>query len=143
MKKKLLIILTTGSLAVSATAQVYAYDSWAQLPTTSLYDTDLMNMYVQKLAETAARRKENYHRYSDLAVEAYNNKQWNNVIYYVNEALSTLYYSGTLYYIRGYAFEQLGDFRAAKKDYRKGEKYECIEAARALESLKARKKRKY
>lgn len=75
-------------------------------------------------------------------VKAYNNNNWSNVIYYVNAALNTLYYSGTLYYIRGYAYEQLGNLRAAKKDYKTGKKYNCHEAIQALESLKTKRNQK-
>lgn len=132
----------TCSLALNADAQVYAGDSWMQMPTADLYDAGTMNMYLRALAETEARRKENYQRYNSLAFDAYKNKQWNSVIYYVNMALETKYYSGQLYYIRGYAFEQNGNQRAAKKDYKKGKKYGSIEAARALEALKAKSKRR-
>ena len=130
------------SLALNADAQVYAGDSWMQMPTADLYDAGTMNMYLRALAETEALRKENYQRYNRLAFDAYKNEQWNSVIYYANMALETKYYSGQLYYIRGYAFEQNGNLRAAKKDYKKGKKYGSIEAARALEALKARSKRR-
>ena len=142
MKKKVMTLALMCSLAMSSEAQIYAGDSWTQLPTTDMYDTNVMNMHLRALAETAALRKENYFRYSDMAIEAYRNGQWNNVVYYVNEALNTRYYSGQLYYLRGYAYEQLGNLRAAKKDYKKGVKYNCPEAAQALEALKARKKRR-
>ena len=142
MKKKVLVIAMTCSLAMNARAQVYAGDSWMQMPTADLYDAGTMNMYLRALAETEARRKENYQRYSDMALEACRNRQWNTVIYYVNMALETKYYSGQLYYIRGYAYEQNGNLRAAKKDYKKGKKYGSIEAARALEALKVRSKRR-
>lgn len=142
MKKKIFVIMLTGMIATSGKAQVYAGDNWGQLPTMDLYDTGMINMHLRALAETAAQRKENYYRYSDMAIEAYNNKQWNYAIYYVNEALNTRYYSGLLYYIRGYAYEQNGNLRAAKKDYKRGKKYNCLEAVQALEALKARSKRK-
>ena len=142
MKKKVLAIAMTCSLVLNARAQVYAGDSWMQMPTADLYDAGTMNMYLRALAETEARRKENYQRYNSSAFDAYKNKQWNSVIYYVNMALETKYYSGQLYYIRGYAYEQNGNLRAAKKDYKKGKKYGSIEAARALEALKARSKRR-
>lgn len=90
----------TCSLVLNARAQVYAGDSWMQMPTADLYDAGTMNMYLRALAETEARRKENYQRYNSLAFDAYKNKQWNSVIYYVNMALETKYYSGQLYYIR-------------------------------------------
>ena len=142
MKKKIMILALLGSMVMESKAQVYAGDSWAQFPTMDLYDTGVMNMHMRALAETAALRKQNYYRYSDMALEALNNKQWNYVIYYVNEALNTRYYSGTLYYIRGYANEQLNNLRAAKKDYKTAIKHNCSEASQALANLKIRMKRK-
>lgn len=142
MKKKFFAVTLMCSLAMNADAQIYGGDRAPQIPTVDLYDTNMMNMYLRALAETAAQRKENYHRYSDMAFEAYKNKRWDYVIHYVNEALDTKYYSGQLYYIRGYAYEQLGNLRAAKKDYKIAKKNGCPEAAQALESLKARNKRR-
>jgi hypothetical protein len=75
-------------------------------------------------------------------MEAFDNRDWSHVVSYVNSALATQFYCGTLYYIRGYAYEQLGNLRAAKSDYKAGKKYNCVEAAEALDALKARMKRK-
>ena len=143
MKKSFLIILCM--MALNANAQVYAYDSWAQLPTTDLYDTQTMNMALahgEMAARVAARKQALFEQYTDQAIDAFRNNQWNNVIYYVNQALGTTYYNGDIYYLRGYAFEQLGDLKQAKKDYRKGKKYGSYQASSALESLKARKRKK-
>lgn len=142
MKKKVIMLALMCLVVVSGKAQIYGYDQALRLPTADLYDDAMTNMYLRALAETAAIRKENYFRYSDMAIDAYKNKQWNNVIYYVNEALNTKYYCGGLYYMRGYAYEQLGKLRAAKKDYKTAIKNDSQEAAQALASLKARKKRK-
>ena len=142
MKKNVLSVAFMCLVTMGADAQSYAYDSYVQLPTRNLYDNSLADMYIRALDETAARRKEAFYRNSDLASEAFNKKSWNYVIYYVNEALKTQYESGNLYYLRGYAFEQLGNLRAAKKDYKAGRRLNSVQAIMALESLKARKKRK-
>ena len=142
MKSKILVIVLTCSIVMNVDAQIYSYDTGLQLPISSVYDTDLMNMQLRVMAETAAMRKEDFNRYSDMAFDAYNKNRWSDVVYYVNAALNTRYYNGTLYYIRGYAYEQLGNLRAAKKDYKTGKKYNCPEAALALESLNERRKRK-
>lgn len=142
MKKKFLVITLTCLTTIKVDAQIYSYDTGVQLPITSMYDTDLMNMQLRVMAETAAMRKEDFNRYSDMAFDAYNKNRWSDVVYYVNAALNTRYYNGTLYYIRGYAYEQLGNLRAAKKDYKTGKKYNCPEAAQAIESLKEKRKRK-
>lgn len=142
MKKKLMAVMLTCALTTTANAQVYAGDSWLQMPTADLYDTGMMNMYARALAETAARRQANFERYVDMAIDAAGKEQWNYVIYYVNNALETKYYNGEIYFLRGYAYEQMGNLRSAKKDYKKGKKYNSPEAARALEALKEKERRK-
>ena len=141
MKKKILIGAMMCWLALNAQAQ-YQYDRALPLPTVDLYDTGVMNMYMRALAETSARRQQNYEQYSELAFNAFNSRQWSNVISYVSSALNTGYYCGSLYYVRGYAHEQLGNLKAAKKDYKVGKKYNCVEAAQALDALKAKRKAK-
>ena len=59
-----------------------------------------------------------------------------------DSGVMTMFYCGELFYIRGYAYEQLGNLKAAKKDYKTGKKYNCAEAAQALEALKAKRKAK-
>ena len=142
MKKKIFAMAFACLATMNLNAQIYAGGTGLPMPTRDLYDTGMMNMYLRAMAETAAQQEEYYYRYSDMALEAYKNKQWNYVVYYVNEALNTKYYTGELYYLRGYAFEQLGNLRAAKKDYKAGMKYNCPQAAQALEALKIRSKRK-
>lgn len=139
MKKKLLIGAMMCGMALNAQAQ-YQYDRALPMPTVDLYDTGMMNMYLRALAETSARRQQSYEQYAELAFDAFDNRQWSSVISYVDQALSTLYYCGDLFYIRGYAYEQLGNVRAARKDYKAGKKYNCAEAAQALEVLKTKKK---
>ena len=142
MKKRILAITFMCTMTMNVDAQVYAGDTWMQMPTMDLYDTGMMNMYARALAETAARRKAVFEHYYDMAIEACGRKEWNEVVYCVNNALETQYYTGGIYFIRGYAYEQMGNLRAAKRDYKKGKKYNSPEAARALESLKARKRRR-
>ena len=143
MKKMVLTMLYM--MALNANAQVYAYDTWTQLPTTDLYDTQTMNMalaHAEMRARVEARKQALFEHYTSQAIDAFRNSQWSSVIYFANQALDTSYYNGDIYYLRGYANEQLGDLRQAKKDYRKGKKYGCYQATAALQSLKARKKRR-
>jgi len=142
MTKKIFAVALTCLISTSVEAQVYAYDTWLQMPTKDIYDDGMMNMYARALAETAARRKANFERYSNLADEAFYKKQWNYVIYYVNEALETQYYNGELFFLRGCAYEMLGNERQAKKDYRKGKKNGSYRAALAMEQLKEKQKQR-
>ena len=142
MKKKVLAITFACAMAMNAEAQVYPGESWAKLPTMSFYDPSMTNMYLGALAATAGQRQDNYYRYFDLALEAVNDKHWGLVIYYANLALDTHYYSCEIYYLRGWANEELGKLRAAKKDYQKAYRSGCEEAGKALMNLREKKKQK-
>jgi tetratricopeptide (TPR) repeat protein len=140
IKKKCVLMM---AMACMASAKSWAqYDGPVIFPTTELYDSGAMNAYVRALAETASRRKENYEFFADKAFEAFHDRQWWDVVSYVGHALDTKYYDGELYYIRGYAYEELGMLNAAKKDYRKGVRYGSRYAAEALAELKEKMKRK-
>ena len=138
MKKKVLAVALMCLAATGIDAQVYAYDSWAQMPTMDLYDSGVTNMYLRALAETAARRKADFELYTNQATEAFQKHRWTEVINRVNWALSTEYYNGEIFYMRGYAYEMLGNLSAAKKDYKKGKKHGSYKASMALDSLKAK-----
>ena len=142
MKKKIFAVALTCLISTSVEAQVYAYDSWGQMPTKDIYDDGMMNMYLRAVAETAARRKALFEQFSDRAAEAFNKKQWSLVICYVNDAFETQYYNGELFFLRGCAYEMLGDERQAKKDYRKGKKNGSYRAALAMEQLKEKQKQR-
>ena len=109
MKKTLFLSFVSCLLTTTVQGQVYPGDTWAQLPTRNLYDTNMMAMYLQAWEETSSRRLELYNDYKNQAIEAYNEGEWEDAIYYVNKALNTQYYSGQLYFIRVYSYEQLGD----------------------------------
>lgn len=141
MKKSFLIGAMMCWMALNAQAQ-YQYDRALPLPTVDLYDTGVMNMYLSALAQTHSRRQQQYEELTDQAIEAFNKGQWNYTISYVNQALRTGFYCGTLYYIRGFAYESLGDFKSAKKDYKTGKKYDSVEAAQALEQLNVKMKQR-
>lgn len=146
MKKRMLTItMMTLMVTVTANAQVGAYDRAIPLPTMDLYDTQTMSMalaHAQMAARVEAQRKELFSIYANKAVEAYNNSQWVLAINCVNTALETTYYNADVYYIRGVAYEKLGYFRDAKRDYRKAKKYGNEYAESALESLKIKMKKK-
>jgi len=137
MKKRVMTVIAACVVAMSGWAQ---YAEPVQLPTFDLYDSGVMNAYARAMAETAARREEIFEGYQELAQGAFERKDWSRVIYYVDEALKTHYYNGTVYYFRGSAYEALGNWRQAKKDYRKGAKNGCGLAKVALYSLNEKMK---
>ncbi len=145
MKKRIVLMALASSLVLTSKAQIYAGDPSVRLPTRDLYGTEVMGMslaHAEMAARVAAWRQQQYEYYSEQAVEAYNERHWSGVIQNVNSALGTNYYSGFHFYLRGYAYEQLGYLKQAKKDYKKGKRYGCHEAATALNSLKEKMKKK-
>lgn len=139
MKKKVMTLALMCCLTMSSKAQVYAYDSYTRLPTMDLYDTGTINMSVRALAETAAMRRQVVEFYGKQAIDAYHAKKWSEVITNANVAIKYGPY-GIFYYIRGKAYEELGNYKQAKADYKRGKKDDYAEAAIALDELKTKMK---
>ena len=142
MRKGIVLLVMMCAVSLKGQAQIYGYDQAIKLPTAELYDMNMMNAYANALRETAGTRMQAYRMYCDYAITALSEKQWNNAVYYVDKALDTGYYSGDLYWIRGFANEQMGNLKQAKKDYKEGTKLGSEGAEQALEQLKERMKRK-
>ena len=142
MKKGIVLLMMMCAVAQNSAAQIYGGDYAVQLPTRDIYDTDVMNAYANALRETAGRREQIFHFYSDKALDAGLEKQWGLCIYYVDNALETGFYNADLYFVRGLANEQLGKYKDAKKDYKTSKKLGSEHAAKALENLKEKMKRK-
>lgn len=144
--KKMIIMVLLCLITTACKSQIYGGDTRLKMPTTDLYDSQVMGMSIaaqaQMAAKVAAYRKARFEQCQDKALNAFQNRQWVSVINNVNLALETTYYNGEIYYMRGYAYEQLGYFKEAKKDYQKGGKYGFAQACIALESLKTKMKKK-
>ena len=142
MKKKVLTLALMCLTVLSGKAQFYGYEQAIQLPTMDLYDNATMEMALRAARETAPRRQQAFEFYGDQAYDAYLNKRWGDVINNVNNALKTGYYNGKLYYFRGFAYESLGYYSNAKKDYKVAKKNGVYEANAALERIKLIRKAK-
>ena len=101
-----------------------------------------MNAYANALRETAASRLQDYHFFTDGAMEAMAQEKWDLAIKCIDMALGTGYYNGDLYWMRGLSNEKLGDYKTAKEDYKTGKRLGSEYAGQALEALKERMKRK-
>ncbi|WP_288919559.1 hypothetical protein [uncultured Prevotella sp.] len=84
--------------------------------------------------------KQQFSNYSDKANDCFGRCDFEGFIHYSSLALKTGWYNSDLYYKRGIAFEQLNDFKHAKKEYEKAVKYGCDAAETALEKLKDHEK---
>ena len=142
MKKGLFILMMMCARALNSSAQIYGGESALQLPVRDIYDTELMNAYANALRETAASRLQDYHFFTDRAMEAMAQEKWDLAIKCIDMALGTGYYNGDLYWMRGLSNEKLGDYTTAKADYKTGKKLGSEYAGQALEALKERMKRK-
>ena len=129
-------------MTISGKAQVFSYDQAGILPSVDLYDDAMMEMALRAARETAPRRQRAFEYYGDLAYDAYCNKKWVDVINNVNSALNTGFYNGKLYYFRAFAYESLGYYKNAKKDYKVAKKNGIFEANAALERVKQKMKGK-
>ena len=139
MKKKLLGTAMMCFVMMSAQAQIYGYDDYVRMPTMDLYDPGVMNMAIRAQAEAAARRQEMFRYYASRTIEAYNAKRWYDVIENANYTIS-IEPLGLCFFMRGSAFEAIGNYEAALADYKAGKKDNCPEAASALVALKAKMK---
>lgn len=142
MKKKVMMLALMCLMAMSGKAQIYGYDQALRLPTVDLYDDAMMEMELRAARETAGRRQQAFEYYGDQAYDAYCNDKWVDVINNVNNALKTGYYNGKLYFFRAFAYESLGYYKNAKKDYKVAKKHGVFEANAALERIKQKMKAK-
>lgn len=142
MRKGIVLLVMMCALGLKGQAQIYGYDQAIKLPTADLYDMSMMNAYVNALRETSATRMQAYRMYCDYATASVSESQWSDAIYYVDKALGTGFYCGDLYWIRGYANEQMGNLKQAKKDYKQGVEFGSEGAEQALELLKEKMKKK-
>ena len=142
MKKMIVTVALVCTMVLGSKAQVYGYDQAVKLPTTDLYDNTLMEMALRAARETAPRRQQAFEHFGDLAYDAYCNNRWADVINNVNSALNTGYYNGKLYLFRAFAYESLGYYKNAKKDYKVAKKHGVFEANAALVRIKQKMKAK-
>lgn len=139
MKKKHLIGMVMCLIALNAEAQTYAGDTWAQLPVADLYDTGAMNMSLNAYAEMAAQRQRMCHYYTNEALSAFKENRWYDVINCSSHAID-LDPNGGLFFIRGAAYESLGNLKNAKADYKKSKRRHFAQANAGLERVKNKMK---
>ena len=142
MRKKVMMMALMCLVALSGKAQTFGNDQVVVSPLGNLYDDATMEMALRAARETAPRRHQAYEFYSEQAYEAYRNDRWNDVINNVNNALNTGFHNGSLYFFRGFAYESLGYFKYAKKDYKMAIKNGVHEANTALVRVKQKMKAK-
>lgn len=164
MKKVLLLLLTLVSIKINA--QMYGYDEPTRFPTSDLYDTSSMLLLMKLAKERSSsstyyspqfndnreERTETYRiskkekkrvdaaTYYELAFSAFNNNDWGRVIYYTKKAQQLGYSNGHLFYIRGWAYQILGNWKAAKRNYIKAKRRGYKAAEYALEVMELRKR---
>lgn len=144
MKKIVTMMALTCTMTLQGNAQVYQYDTWSQLPVQDIYGDMLNPSMARMMAEADARMEEAFNFYYDKARDACGQKNWSYTIYYADKALDTGYYNSDVFYLKGCAYEGLGNLRKAKSQYRKAKRKGSNLAKWALERLKkeAKERRK-
>lgn len=87
-----------------------------------------------------AEREEKFEKWQSAAVDAYNKGNYLTCLTYINYALDTNLHNGYIYYVRALAFEQLHDYKNAKKQYKNSKKLGYYQAEEALKGIKEREK---
>lgn len=135
MKKKLFALACASLMATGMIAQVL-------FPTPDLYDSGMMNMYINAARETARARLDNFKYFYEMGIDAYNDQRWKDVIRFVNLALKTGYDDDQLYFMRGVAYDKTGYTKEAKKDLRTALKQGYEDAREVLDIIEARERQK-
>lgn len=104
------------------------------------YEEILLSAQAQAIDNAYRQRK--FEEYQDEAYRALNRGDRSGFLTYSSYALNTGWYNAKLYYDRGQAFQYFGDYKNAKKEYKKAKKKGYYLANIALEELKKLKKRK-
>lgn len=95
-------------------------------------------------SDAASKALENYFtQYQDIAYQEYQAGQYSNCLQHVNRALSTKYYSYSIYEIGGAANECLNNFSEAEKYYNLAKKTGSPSVNQFLKALDVHKKQYY
>lgn len=145
MKHLILTLFCASALTLDVSAQIYSYDGAMMMPTRDLYSDWQSFGDIAKAARMAAaadhRRKSHFEDYESEAYDYFNRGDYYNCLYSSSLALETGFYTPRLFYIRGIAFERIGNYKEAKKMYRKAKRKGFTPARTALEALKQSKKK--
>lgn len=101
---------------------------------------DELVLQAQAKAAREAYNEKKFNEFQDKAYSCLNKKDYQGFIYYSDHALKTGWYNSQLYYDRGKAFENLNDYKRAKKEYKKAKKKGYYPAAEALKRCKQKEK---
>ncbi len=126
--KRTLLICSFSIFASVLNAQNYVINSY------------FTPMSTEMMISRARYQLNQFNEYRDLAYEALANGYKYLFIKYTDEALSTDYYIPQMYYDRGVVFQELGDYKQAKKNYKKAIKVGYYKAEKALAELKEQRK---
>ncbi len=129
MKKVTITFIMAAMFSINVNGQV-------RFPTTDLYDSGMMNMYLDALKNTAETRKNQFYQYVEIAYDYFSQKDYRNFLIYSDKALNTEYYTSELYYMRGLAYELLGLYKQSRKEYEIAYKYGYTQAKERLNLIR-------
>lgn len=129
MKSFFVIVVISTMYFVNVKGQV-------QYPTNDLYDSNMMNMYLDALSNTSEKRENLFCIYLKIAYDYFNKKDYQNFLVYSDKALGTYYYTAELYFMRGYAYEMLRNYKQSRKEYKLAYKHGYTLAKERLDLIK-------
>lgn len=136
MKKIFVLLVFLSVIMQTANAQFVVNSKFKPL------SYDELILYAQAKAARDAYNEQLFDEYQDKAYASLNRGDKHGFVTYSNYALQTGWYNAKLYYDRGRVFQSLGDFRSAKKEYKKAKRKGYYLAESALKELKAIRKKK-
>lgn len=130
-KMKIFYILFLSILFVSqANAQVVINSKFKP------FSYEELMLYAEAQAARSAYNEQKFKEYKEIAYDALNHGNKHGFITYSNYALQTGWYNAKLYYDRGEVFLSLGDYKQAKKEYKKVKRKGYYLAEEALQKFK-------
>lgn len=94
------------------------YGQALELPTISLFDDASVMQYMNAEREAADRTRPLFQSYCDAAYDAAEKGDFQQFLFYSAKALDTGMWNSQLFYDRGQAYENLGDYKNAESEYK-------------------------
>ncbi len=135
MKKTLLLSICLSILTITVHAQVNIYDK-SSYSKSSLPSFEEMYLQAQLQANARQIAGQRFEECQTEALKCFYRKEYRCFLNWSAEALNTGFYTVELYEKRGIAYEELGDIKSARAEYKRAKRHGSYGAQQALIRLK-------